>query len=86
MGGGGHQQAGASPWGSPQTQADASPWGNTQGGAGDQAAMNPTSEPRQGYDSGSSADGGGWDSGSDSGGDSGGGWDDSGGGFSSDEE
>jgi hypothetical protein len=75
MGGGG--QSANSPWGNPQ-----------QAGAGEHTASDLTAErgqgadsPQQGYDSGA-----GWDSGSDSGGDSGGGWDDSGGGFSSDEE
>ncbi|MBM3620468.1 MAG: DUF2076 domain-containing protein [Alphaproteobacteria bacterium] len=62
----------------------ASPWGNPQASAGDPAAMN-SGAGDQGYDSASPADSAGWDSGSDSGGDAGG-WDDSGGGFSSDEE
>lgn len=81
-GGGGGSQSFMGGGGQP---AGASPWGNPQAGAGDQAAMNTDAERDRGYDSASPGDSGGWDSGSDSGGDAGG-WDDSGGGFSSDEE
>lgn len=87
LGGGGHGAGGGSQsfMGGGGQPAGASPWGNPQAGAGDQAALNTSTERDQGYDSAAPGDSGGWDSGSDSGGDAGG-WDDSGGGSSSDEE
>jgi hypothetical protein len=85
MGGGGHGGGSSGLMGGGVQQAAASPWGNAQGaGSGEPLTAERDGGQSQGYDSGSasdSGDAGGWDSGSDSGG----GWDDSGGGFSSDE-